>query len=152
MALPTSSSPPRASTWRAGRPVMTATARVWAASATSTSGASGWMCAASGSSTIGASVPSKSSPTTRSSAARTTAAYCCSPPDETNSTPPLWQSGPLPVVVVGEDHRDAVEVHRVLGGADLADPQVAAESPGRGLELRWEEDAGGVDGPVPVVG
>ena len=38
------------------------------------SGASGWMWAASGSSTIGESVPSKSSPTTRESAALTTAA------------------------------------------------------------------------------
>ena len=44
IASPTSSSPPRASAWRAGRPVTTATARTTSASSTSTSGASGWMC------------------------------------------------------------------------------------------------------------
>ena len=60
IALPTSSSPPRSSACRAGRPVTTATARTWAARSASTSPASGWMCACSGSSTIGERVPSKS--------------------------------------------------------------------------------------------
>ena len=49
--------------------------------------ASGWMCADVGSSTIGASVPSKSSPMTASAAARTSAAYFCSPSTEPNSMP-----------------------------------------------------------------
>ena len=48
------SSPPRSSACRAGRPVMTATARTCSASSTSTSAASSWMWADAGSSTIGA--------------------------------------------------------------------------------------------------
>ena len=45
IALPTSSRPPRSSAWRAGRPVITATARTCSARSTSTSAASGWMWA-----------------------------------------------------------------------------------------------------------
>ena len=49
IALPTSSRPPRASAWRAGRPVTTATARTTLGEVDERrSGASGWMCAALG--------------------------------------------------------------------------------------------------------
>ena len=85
---------------RAGRPVTTATARTCSARSTRTCGASGCMWACSGSSTIGARVPSKSSPTTRSEAARTTAAYCCSPATELKSMRPSSQPR-RPVVEAG---------------------------------------------------
>src|SRR4051812_31153221 len=97
-----------------------------------------WAC--SGSSTIGARVPSKSSPTTRSSEARTRAAYCCSPTADANSTAltvpaprECCRSGSA-VVVVGEDDGEPVELHRVLGRLDPLDAQVVAELLRGGLE------------------
>ena len=84
-----------------------------------------WAC--SGSSTIGERVPSKSRPTTRSSAARTTAAYCCSPWVEGTPCPhPTSYGPPRPRrvgsdVVGGEDHREAVEAHRVDRRLDPVD-------------------------------
>src|SRR5215217_5503625 len=153
MALPTSSSPPRASAWRAGRPVTTATARTAPASAVSTSGASGWMWAASGSSTIGARVPSKSRPTTTSAARATSAAYRSSPADDVNSTPPPWQNpGEGSGVVRGEDHREPVELHRVDGRDRTTDAQVEGQRLRRALELGGVVDGRRRDAAVPVVG
>jgi len=73
IASPSASRSPIATAWRAGRPVITATARTTSASSSSAPGAPGCSRAASGSSTTGDSVPSKSSPTTTPSRTSRTA-------------------------------------------------------------------------------
>ena len=52
--------PPSCTAWATGRPVITASVPIGAASRRSAAMAPGWACAAPGSATIGDSVPSKS--------------------------------------------------------------------------------------------
>src|SRR3954454_318140 len=154
IASPTSSSPPSARTWRAGRPVITAIPRTSAASRSSTSAAATWMWAALGSSTIGARVPSKSRATSRRRPARTTASYWSEPTAEQNSMAPLFQSPiwVLSVIVAGENDGEPVELHRSDGRLDPANAQVVGELGGGCLEPGGVVDGAGVDGAVPVVG
>src|SRR3954447_7688279 len=94
------------------------------------------MCARAGSSTIGARVPSKSSPTIVSAAARTTAAYFCSPSSEVNSMAEAhhtvgWGTyagpGTTSLRGAGEDAREPVETHRVDRRRRALDAQVEGE-------------------------
>src|SRR4051812_48812830 len=92
------------------------------------------MCASDGSSTIGARVPSKSSPTTVSAATRTSAAYRCSPTSAVNSMtePHHTRAGErrhASVERAGEDDGEAVQPHGVHGGCGAFDAEVEGQQP-----------------------
>ena len=158
IASPTSSSPPRASTWRAGRPVTTATARTRSLRSTSDLRGVGVDVRLVGSSTIGDSTPSKSSPTTISSARATSVGVallgCCG--GELHG-----QSQPRGRVVEQASTSQAASavstiVSRSIFIGSTASavrpmPEVERELLGLGLEARGVVDGGGGDGAEPVV-
>src|SRR5689334_5297677 len=97
------------------------------------------MCATLGLSTIGDSVPSKSSATTSRRPARTTAAYSSAPDGEQNSMALLNQtrSGRGSGVVGGEDDVEPLGAQVVGGEQRLGlDAEVGREQLRRGLQAR----------------